>query len=306
MTRADQAQPRDVLIEDEFLRDGLQSEAIALSDDEKVSLARRLADAGVARIQVGSFVDPARVPQMRGTDEVVERLGHRPGVIFSALALNLKGVERALACGVQHLSVSLSASAEHSLRNLNRSVEEARADIAVSIDRALAAGVPVRAGIQCAFGSPFEADIAPAFVADLARSLAGFGANEINLADTAGLANTRSVKEVVRIVKDAVPKGVALSLHLHNTRGLGIANMIAGWEAGVTIFDAALGGAGGCPFIPKAAGNVATEDAAFALEQTGVATGIDWRRLSLLTLEVESKLGRRLPGAVAHVEVEAG
>ena len=210
----------NVLIEDEFLRDGLQGEAISFSVNERVALAGRLADAGVARIQVGSFVDPIRVPQMREAGEVVERIGHRSGVVFSALALNLKGVERALACGIQHLSVSLSASEEHSRRNLNRSIEEARARIDDSIAHAVGAGVPVRAGIQCAFGSPFEGPIATAFVADLARSLVAAGAREINLADTAGLANPRSVKELVRIVRDAVPEGIELSLHLHNTRGL--------------------------------------------------------------------------------------
>jgi hydroxymethylglutaryl-CoA lyase len=245
------------------------------------------------------------MPQMEGTEDVVERLGRRPGVVFSALALNLKGVERAIASGIEHLSVSLSASEEHSRRNLGRTVAQARGDIRASIERATSSRIAVRAGIQCAFGSPFEQRIAPAQVADLAHSLSAFGASEVNLADTAGLANPRTVKELIGIVREAVTDDVNLSLHLHNTRGLGIANLIAGYDAGVRIFDAALGGAGGCPFIPDAAGNIATEDAVFALEEIGVDTGIDWRGLSQLTREVEKKLGRRLPSALAHVETEA-
>ena len=293
-----------VLIEDEFLRDGLQSEGIMFSVAEKVALASELADCGLRRIQVGSFVNPRRVPQMSGTEAVIDALGRRPGVTFTALALNAKGVERGIASGIEHLSMSVSASEEHSRRNLNQTIDEARSAIRPMIERALSAGVCVRAGIQCAFGSPFDRQVPSELVVDIARSFAVFGAGEINLADTAGMANPNSVSALVRAVQDAVPASVSLSLHLHNTRGLGIANVIAGWQSGVTTFDAALGGAGGCPFLPNATGNVATEDVAFALEQMGVSTGVDWRRLVPLSLDVEKKLGRRLPGTIAHLERE--
>ena len=295
--------PRDVLIEDEFLRDGLQSEKRRLSLDEKLKIARALADCGAARIQVGSFVNPERVPQMADTDELVARLGRRDGVVFSALVLNMKGLERAIAASVAHVSMSVSASERHSRDNTGKSVSEARAEIPPMIERAADAGIAVRAGIQCAFGRD-EGDVPPETVIEIASAYRDAGVGEINLADTAGRANPKSIERLVLRVREAIDDRAQVSLHLHDTRGLGLANMIAGWQAGVRIFDAALGGAGGCPFIPDAAGNIATEDAAHAFEQMGVNTGIDWRRLSALAADVESALGRGLPGRMMRLERE--
>jgi hydroxymethylglutaryl-CoA lyase len=295
----------EVLIEDEFLRDGLQHESTAFTVDEKVQIARALGDCGVRRIQVGSFVHPQRVPQMADTDQVFAALGERPGVVYTALVLNMKGVERAIAAKARHLSMSVSASPTHSLKNLNQTIDGALVGIREMISRARNAGIDIRAGIQCAFGSPFESEIAPESVADIARQYRETGVQEINLADTAGMANPRSVRDVVSRVRDAVGETVCLSLHLHDTRGLGIANAVAGLEAGVRTFDAALGGVGGCPFIPGATGNIATEDAAYALEQMGVTTGIGWQRLSALSAQIEQRLGRRLPSHMAHLKMEA-
>ena len=294
----------ELLIEDEFLRDGLQNEKAKFSVEEKVAIARTLGDCGVRRIQVGSFVHPGRVPQMADTDEVLAELGERPGVVYTALVLNMKGVERAIAAKVRHLSMSVSASPEHSRRNLNQTIEEALPRIRDMVARARSSGINVRAGIQCAFGSPFEGEIAGELVVDIARQYSQAGVQEINLADTAGLANPRSVNDLVSRVRAAVDDAISLSLHLHDTRGLGIANLIAGLAAGVRIFDAALGGVGGCPFIPKATGNIATEDAVYAAEQMGVATGIDRRRLSALSVQVERRLGRSLPSHMAHLDME--
>lgn len=297
--------PSKVLIEDEFLRDGLQGEARKFSLDEKIYFARALGDCGVARIQVGSFVHPKRVPQMADTEQLFAALGERPGVVYSALVLNLKGVERAIAANVRHLSMSVSASELHSQKNTGQTVAEARANILPMIERASAAGISVRAGIQCAFGSGLEAPVPPKLVIEIASAYREAGVAEINLADTAGLANPKSTYELVTNVRDALGDDVRLSLHLHDTRGLGIANMVAGLQAGVTTFDAALAGVGGCPFIPKASGNIATEDAAYAFEQMGVSTGIDWRKLCVLATEVEQKLQRRLPSRMAHLQEEA-
>jgi len=297
--------PSDVLVEDEFLRDGLQGEARRFSLDEKLHFARALGDCGVARIQLGSFVNPKRVPQMADTEELFAALGERAGVVYSALVLNLKGVERAIAANVPHLSMSVSASEAHCRKNTGQSLAEARANIGPMIERALNAGIDVRAGIQCAFGSGLEPSVPPELVTEIARSYRDAGVAEINLADTAGLGNPKSVYDLVTNVHDAVGDDIRLSLHLHDTRGLGIANMVAGLQAGVTTFDAALGGVGGCPFIPKASGNIATEDAVYALEQMGVRTGIDWRKLCVLATEVEEKLQRRLPGRMAHLQEEA-
>jgi hydroxymethylglutaryl-CoA lyase len=295
-----------VLIEDEFLRDGLQNEARLLPLADKAAFVRGLEDAGLRRIQLGSFVNPARVPQMADTDELFRTLERKPGVTYTALVLNMAGLERALAVAVPHLSISVSASESHSRSNVGKSVDEALAHIAPVIERALAAGVAVRAGIQSALGCGFEGPIAPARVLAVARSFSALGVHEINLADTAGLGNPRQVFELAGAVRAAVRPDVNLSLHLHDTRGLGLANMVAGLQAGVRIFDAALGGLGGCPFIPAASGNIATEDAVFALEEMGVSTGIDWPALAALTLRLEDRLGRRLPGRMAHVAAPAG
>jgi hydroxymethylglutaryl-CoA lyase len=295
----------DVLIEDEFLRDGLQNEAQAFTVAEKLHFLAGLEGAGLRRIQVGSFVHPKWVPQMANTDEVFASLTPKPGVTYSALILNMAGLERALSAGAKHLSISVSASETHSRKNLNKSVDAARAQVVPVLERALAEGIAVRAGIQSALGCGFEGRIDPARVLDIARHYGLIGVQEINIADTAGLANPVQVYELCRRVRDVVPAATALSLHLHDTRGLGLANMVAGLQAGVRIFDAALGGLGGCPFIPAATGNIATEDAAYAMAEMGLQSGIDWKALGVLTRELEGRLGRRLPGRMAHIDTGA-
>ncbi|MBL4808391.1 MAG: hydroxymethylglutaryl-CoA lyase [Rhodobacteraceae bacterium] len=290
-----------VLIEDEFLRDGLQNESHLFTIEQKLNFLSDLENAGVKRIQVGSFVHPKWVPQMVDTDELFTRLSPHDGVIYTALVLNKVGLDRALAVGVKHLSMSVSASETHSMKNTNRSVDEARAAIAPTIEKALGEGVSVRAGIQSALGCGFEGKIPVDRVIDIARSFSSMGVQEINIADTAGLANPRQVFDICLRLRDAISSDTKLSLHLHDTRGLGIANMVAGLQAGVRIFDAALGGLGGCPFVPEATGNIATEDAAFACEQLGLNTGIDWHALRAPVAKAEAMLDRRLPGRVSHV-----
>lgn len=297
-----------VLIEDEFLRDGLQNESRLFSVEGKLRFIDQLEACGVRRIQVGSFVHPKWVPQMANTDEVFAALQPSNGVVYTALVLNMAGLVRALAVGVRHLSISISASEAHSLKNTNKTVSEAQAHIKPVIERALAEGVIVRAGIQSALGCGFEGAVPVERVLGIARYFSDIGAQEINIADTAGMANPRQVHDLITAVRQVVRPEVKLSLHLHDTRGLGLANMLAGLLAGVRIFDAATGGLGGCPFIPAASGNIATEDAVFALEEIGLKTGIDWRGIGALTLELESLLERRLPGRMAHLTTknEAG
>jgi hydroxymethylglutaryl-CoA lyase len=291
----------DVLIEDEFLRDGLQNEERIFSIEERLDFLSALENAGVRRIQVGSFVHSEWVPQMAGTDEFFKHIKPKDGVVYSALVLNRNGLERALAVGVKHLSISISASETHSMKNTNRTVDEARSAVAPILEKALEEGIAVRAGIQSALGCGFEGKIDPDKVIRIARDYAALGVKEVNIADTAGLANPKQVYELCARLYKELPEDIALSLHLHDTRGLGIANMIAGLQAGVRIFDAAMGGLGGCPFIPKATGNIATEDAAFACEQMGMETGIDWEALRAPVARVEEMLGRVLPGRMSHV-----
>ena len=290
-----------VLIEDEFLRDGLQNEKRAFSVEEKLGFVAQLEEAGVQRIQIGSFVHPKWVPQMANTDELFTRLKPREGVTYTALVLNGAGLDRALAVGVKHLSISVSASETHSQKNTNRSVDEGRAKIKPVIEKALGEGVSVRAGIQSALGCGFEGHIDPDRVSEIARDFAAMGVQEINIADTAGLSNPRAVYALCRRLRDEIQAEVALSLHLHDTRGLGIANFVAGLHAGIRIFDAAAGGLGGCPFVPKATGNIATEDVAFACEEMGIKTGINWQMLKAPVEQAEALLERTLPGRMAHM-----
>ncbi len=291
----------NVVIEDESLRDGLQIEQRAFSVEEKLHFIRGMESCGVRRIQVGSFVHPKWVPQMANTDELIAELEPKPGVTYTALVLNDRGLDRAISAGVKHLSMSISASEEHSLKNTNRTLEQAKADIVPVIERAVAEGIAVRAGIQSALGCGYGGDVPLARVCEIAAMYSTLGVREINIADTSGLGNPRSVTAAVTEVRKVVDPAIAISLHLHDTRGLGIANMVAGLQAGVAIFDAALAGLGGCPFVPGAAGNIATEDAAYALGEMGVSTGIDWKALCSLALEMEGILGRKLPSRMAHV-----
>jgi len=290
-----------VLIEDEALRDGLQIEQRTFSVAEKLHFIRGMEDCGVRRIQVGSFVHPKWVPQMANTDEVFARLEPTPGITYTALVLNERGLDRAVAAGVKHLSMSISASETHSLKNTNKTLEQAKSDIVPMIRRAVSEGIAVRAGIQSALGCGYGGEVPLARVCEIAETYCRLGVSEINIADTSGLGNPKSVAETVAAVRKVIDPSVALSLHLHDTRGLGLANMVAGLQAGVGIFDAALAGLGGCPFVPGAAGNIATEDAVHALTQLGVETGIDWKALCGLALELEAILGRRLPGRMARV-----
>lgn len=291
----------DVLIEDEFLRDGLQIEKRLFSIKEKLGFLQALEDSGVRRIQIGSFVHPKWVPQMADTDALFEAITPKPGIVYSALVLNRAGLDRAMAVGVKHLSLSVSASETHSKKNTNRSVGEGRAAIAPTIKKALSEGIAVRAGIQSALGCGIEGPIDPNRVVEIAREYATMGVQEINIADTAGLANPRTVYALCNRLRAELPPEVALSLHLHDTRGLGISNMVAGLQAGVRIFDSALGGLGGCPFVPKATGNISTEDAAFTCQQLGLTTGIDWEALRALVARAEKLLQRELPGRMSHV-----
>ena len=294
--------PDRVVIEDECLRDGLQNEQRLFTVEEKLAFVADLEAAGVARIQVGSFVHPKWVPQMANTDEVFKALRRTDGVTYTALILNDKGLERGLACGVGHLSMSMSASESHNRKNANCSRDEAKERVRDMVTKAKHSGITVRAGIQSAFGCAYDGAIDPGFVLGVVEMYRDLGADEINLADSVGLANPRAIYDMTARAKDIVGGRAVISLHLHDTRGLGLANMVAGLEAGATIFDAALGGLGGCPFIPGATGNVATEDVVFALEEMGVDTGIDWQKLVPAAQRMESLVGRPLPGRMAHLK----
>lgn len=290
-----------VVLEDESLRDGLQFERKVYSLDQKLELARLLVDAGLRRLQAGSFVHPEIVPQMADTDALIERIGEsRPDVLLTGLVLNGKGLDRAVACGLKHVSLSASASDAHSMKNVRRPSREAFDGVIQLIHRAVDFGIAVRGGVQCAFGCVYEGAVSEEKVIDEAAAMAGAGADELNLADTTGMGNPVQVARMVRKIREALPEA-AVSLHLHDTRGLGLVNMMAGYEAGVRLFDVSVGGLGGCPFVRGASGNVPTEDAVNLFHEIGVDTGVDLKALLKVVDRYEAILGRSLPGRMNRV-----
>jgi hydroxymethylglutaryl-CoA lyase len=267
---------------------------------EKLHIFQLLKNAGLKRIQVGSFVHPRVVPQMADTDELIKVLGNQKNTIISALILNEKGLERALNCGVSHVSMSVSVSDTHSHKNARRPAAEALAAMTQLIRQALAAGLDVRAGLQCAFGCVYEGQISEDAVMAAAEQMAGVGAAEINLADTTGMATPNTIRHLIQRFQKEFPD-VRISLHLHDTRGLGLVNMFSGYEAGVRTFDVCTAGLGGCPFVKGAAGNVPTEDAVNMFESMGISTGVDVAGICEAAAYLESNLGRRLPGRMQRV-----
>ena len=290
-----------VRLEDVSLRDGLQAETRRFSLEEKMALVRLLAAAGFRRLQIGSFVHPARLPQMADTDILVTRVRDAyPDLECTGLVLNQQGLARALACGLAHISLSVSLSDRHSQENVGRPTSEALAAMVDLIARATAAGLRVRAGLMCAFGGPSEEPVPADWVLAAAKRLTEAGAASVNLADTAGVAGPSQVRCLIEQLRVAVP-GIELSLHLHDTRGLGLVNLLAGYEAGVRLFDVAAGGLGGCPFVAGALGNIATEDAVHLLEGMGVTTGIDLPLFCQAVSYYERLLERQLPGRMGRV-----
>ena len=289
-----------ILLEDESLRDGLQFEKKIFSLADKLTLFNRLKNAGVRRIQVGSFVNPKVVPQMADTDQFVVEVATTPNVLVTGLVLNERGLERAAACGLKHVSLSASVSDSHSRKNVRKSRDEAIDSVLNLIGVANDSGIEVRAGVQCAFGCVYEGAIDEEFAVQTMVKMSEAGAAELNLADTTGMATPLHVKRLVGKTKEALPEA-ALSLHLHDTRGLGIANMVAGYESGVRIFDTSAGGLGGCPFVKGAAGNVATEDAVNLFESMGISTGIELNAVCEVADLYEEMLDRQLPGRMSRV-----
>lgn len=289
-----------ILLEDESLRDGLQFEKKIFSLADKLTLFNRLKNAGVRRIQVGSFVNPKIVPQMADTDQFVVEVAETPGVLVTGLVLNERGLERAASCGLKHVSLSASVSDSHSRKNVRRSRDEAIDSVLHLIGVANNSGIEVRAGVQCAFGCVYEGAVDEQFAVQTLIRMSEAGASELNLADTTGMATPLHVKRLVGRTKEALPEAT-LSLHLHDTRGLGIANMLIGYEAGVRIFDTSAGGLGGCPFVEGAAGNVATEDAVNLFESMGILTGIELSAVCEVAELYEEMLERQLPGRMSRV-----
>lgn len=285
-----------VILQEVCPRDGLQNEPVTLPVEVRAQIIEGLSEAGLRRIQVGSFVNPARVPQMAGTDQVWRLVRPREDTRYSALVLNHRGLGQALAAGIPHLEIYVSASETHSSRNVGMTVQEALSQACSMIDSALAAGLSVTAGVMCAFGCFYEGDVPVARVVDLVAALDRSDAVEIGLADTTGMADGTAVREMLQALSGQV-KPPRIAMHFHDTRGQGLANVRASLDLGVRRFDTAVGGLGGCPFIPGAAGNISTERTIHLLEEQGFETGIDLSRLAAVREMLARNLGKRLPAS---------
>jgi (R)-citramalyl-CoA lyase len=266
-------------------RDGLQNEPETLAPAARAELINRLAAAGLPRVEAASFVRADAVPQMADAEDVVAAIERRDGTEYSGLALNEKGYDRLAAAGLDRVNFTLAATDSFSRRNANQTVEEAVAAATSVIERAR---LPVTVTISVAFGCPFDGRVDPGVVAELAARVRSA---EVVLADTIGVATPRQVR-------DLVARTSAPGVHLHNTRNTGYANAVAALEAGATLFDASCGGLGGCPFAPRATGNIATEDLVYLLEGDGIETGVDLDALIEISAWLEGLLGRRLEGQV--------
>jgi len=275
-------------------RDGLQQESVFFPTDKKIELINRLSQTGVQKIEVTSFVHPKVIPQLRDAAEVLEKIEKRPGVTYSALVPNLKGCQRALETRVDELVLFVSASETHNQKNVGMSVADSLKALAEVAKLAQEAGKALRGGVVTAFGCPYEGRVPVDRVKDILKAYADMGVPEVLLGDTTGMANPVQVKKTVAELREAAA-GINLVGHFHNSRGLGLANACAAWEAGIRIFDSSVGGLGGCPTAVGAMGNVPTEDLVNMMEEMGVSTGIDFQKLVEASGLVKEVLATDLP-----------
>ncbi len=281
-------------------RDGLQNEAQPIAVADKVRLVDALSDAGLGYIEVGSFVSPKWVPQMSGSAEVFAQIRRKPGVIYGALAPNLRGFEDALAAGVKEVAVFAAASEAFSQRNINCSISESLERFAPIMSAARQHGVSVRGYVSCVLGCPYEGDVAPEQVAAVARELYAMGCYEVSLGDTIGTGTAGDTRRLFEVVGAQVPRE-KLAGHFHDTYGQAIANIYASLLEGIQVFDSSIAGLGGCPYAKGASGNVATEDVVYLLDGLGIHTGIDLSRLIDAGRQISQVLGRASGSRVAKV-----
>jgi hydroxymethylglutaryl-CoA lyase len=278
-------------------RDGLQNEKTPVSVEARIAFIEALVEAGLRTVEVGAFVSPKAIPQMVGSDQVLRGVSHLAGE-FHVLVPNEKGYEAARAAGARTVSVFAAASEGFSRANINCSITESIERFKPVLARAKADGVRVRGYVSCVLGCPFDGEIKPQAVADVAKTLWDLGCYEISLGDTIGVGTPLKAKEMLRAVAAHVP-AKNLAMHFHDTYGQALANLYAGMEEGVRVIDSAAGGLGGCPFAPGATGNVATEDVVYMLEGLGVRTGVDMAKLVAATNEMSKLIGRAPVSRVA-------
>jgi len=282
-------------------RDGLQNERALVATADKIAFVNRLSAAHLPVIEVTAFVSPKWVPQMADAAEVFAGITRAPGIRYTALVPNLAGLDRAIAAGATEVAVFAASTETFSRKNINQGIDESLATYKQVCDRAIAAGLRVRGYLSTAFGCPFEGDVAPERVADVAARLAGLGVFEVAVSDTIGIAHPGQVPRVLEAVLARLPVD-QVALHFHDTRGTALANVLASLPFGVATFDASAGGLGGCPYAPGAAGNLATDDLVYMLDGLGLETGVSLAAVSEASRFIASKIDHRLASRYAQAQ----
>ena len=282
-------------------RDGFQSISEWIPTETKVDIINRLIDCGYKQIEVTSFVHPKAIPQLKDADEVLKQIKRPKDVKFRALVPNVRGLERAIAAGVDKAKLMLSASDSHSLSNANCTTEEAIAKFEPLVELAKQSDIAISGSISVAFGCPYEGDVPVERLAMICERYRSFGIKEVSLADTTGMANPAKIKRNVRALRELFPE-ITFSLHLHNTRGMAFANAVAGYEEGIIHFDSSAGGLGGCPYAPGASGNIASEDLLHGFSEMGIETNLSLDNV----LDAAKYVQQLLPQAVDSFLLKAG
>lgn len=291
MNNAWQGQGRRIHVQEVGTRDGLQMEAQFVPTEDKIALINQLSQAGLAKIEVTSFTSPKAIPALRDAEVVMREIARQPGVVYTALVPNVRGAERAIESRTDELNLVMSVSATHNLANLRMTREQSFDGLAQVVRAAQQAQVPVNVSLSCVFGCPMEGDVDPAEMLGWAQRFIDLGVQGLTLCDTTGMAYPTQVADITRAARERWP-GAELTLHFHNTRGMGLANVLAAIDAGADRLDTSLGGLGGCPYAPGASGNVCTEEIVHALALMGYDTGVD--------MAILLAASRRLPALIGH------
>jgi hydroxymethylglutaryl-CoA lyase len=292
-----QSVPPEVSVYEVSPRDGLQNERVTVPILDKLRLIDALVAAGLKRVEITSFVSPKWIPQLADADEVAETAKAPPGVEFSALVPNPKGLERARHVGLREIAVFLSSSETHNRKNVNKSIDLTLSALKETVESARALGMRVRGYVSTVWGCPYEGEVDPRRSLAIAKRLVEMGCYQVSLSDTIGVGTPRQTHDIMNLMLAELPRE-SIAMHMHDTRGTALANILVGLELGIRDFDASLGGLGGCPYAPGAAGNVATEDLAYMLEGMGISTGIDLERLLEAGKVASGIVGHPLPSKV--------
>ena len=278
-------------------RDGFQSEKTVLKTEDKIDIINNLIEAGFPRIEVSSFVSPKAIPQLADAETILNKVNRNSNTTLAALVPNSRGALRAVEAKLDQIVVFLSASESHNKKNVNRSVDESLQGFREIADIAGKNNIPIKGDIATAFGCPFEGNISPKKLADISKEYKKMGFRGVTLGDTTGMATPVVVTDAINAIRDNVPD-FNITLHFHNTRGVGLANVMTGLNEGITDYESCFGGMGGCPFAPNATGNICSEDLIYLLHEMGIKTGIDLDKTIAIAKKVENLVGHKLPGQV--------